>query len=95
MIVARSLRVVDGGGQAMAHVLVVRDVTEQRRVEEELRSGGARLEQALGATVQALAATVESRDPFMVGHQRRVASLARAIGVELGLDGDRLRGLCV
>ncbi len=87
--------VVDGGGQAMAHVLVVRDVTEQRRVEEELRSGGARLEQALGATVQALAATVESRDPYMVGHQRRVASLARAVAVELGLDGDRLRGLCV
>ena len=87
--------VVDGGGQAMAHVLVVRDVTEQRRVEEELRIRGARLEQALGATVKALAATVESRDPSLLGHQRRVAALARAIAVELDMDGDRRRGLCV
>ncbi len=87
--------VVDGGGQALAHVLVVRDVTEQRRVDEELRSSGARLEQALDATVQALSAAVESRDPYTLGHQRRVAGLARAIAVELGLDGDRLRGLCV
>jgi PAS domain-containing protein len=87
--------VVDGGGQALAHVLVVRDVTEQRRVEEELRSSGARLEQALDATVQALSAAVESRDPYTLGHPRRVAALARAIAVELSMDGERLRGLCV
>ena len=87
--------IVDGGGQAVAKVLVVRDVTEQRRVEEELRTSGARLEQALDATVQALSAAVESRDPYTLGHQRRVATLARAIAVELGMDGERLRGLCV
>lgn len=87
--------VVDGGGQAVAKLLVVRDVTEQRRAEEELRGSGARLDQALDATVQALSAAVESRDPYTLGHQRRVATLARAIAVELGMDGERLRGLCV
>jgi putative nucleotidyltransferase with HDIG domain len=87
--------IVDSGGQAVAQVLVVRDVTEQRRVEEELRGSGALLEQALDATVQALSAAVESRDPYTLGHQRRVAELARAIAVELGVDADRLRGLCV
>ena len=87
--------VVDGGGQAVAQVLVVRDVTGQRRVEEELRSSGARLEQALDATVRALSAAVESRDPYTLGHERRVTDLARAIAVELGMDDERLRGLCV
>jgi putative nucleotidyltransferase with HDIG domain len=87
--------VVDGGGQAVAKVLVVHDVTDQRHVEKELRTSGARLEQALDATVQALSAAVESRDPYTLGHQRRVATLARAIAVELGMDGEMLRGLCV
>jgi putative nucleotidyltransferase with HDIG domain len=87
--------VVDGGGQAMAKLLVVRDVTEQRGVEEELRASGVRLEHALDATVQALSAAVESRDPYTMGHQRRVATIARAIAEELGMDRDMLRGLCV
>ena len=87
--------IVDGHRQAVAHVLVVRDVTAQRRVEQELRSSGARLEQAMDATVQALSAAVESRDPYTLGHQQRVAALARAIALELGMDGERLRGLCV
>jgi HD-GYP domain-containing protein (c-di-GMP phosphodiesterase class II) len=87
--------VLDAHEQAVAHVLVVRDVTEQRRIEADLRASGARLEQALDATVQALAAAVESRDRYTLGHQRRAADLARAIAVELGMDGERLRGLCV
>ena len=91
----RMAPVLDGHRQAMAHVLVARDVTDQRRIEEELRTSGARLEQALDATVQALAAVGESRDPYTQGHQRRVMDLARAIAVELGIEGESLRGLCV
>jgi PAS domain-containing protein len=87
--------VVDGGGQALARVLVVRDVSEQRRVEEELRDSRAQLEQALDATVQALSAAVESRDPYTLGHQRRVAALSRAIAVELGMGPEQARGLFV
>ena len=85
----------DGHRQAMAHVLVARDVTEQKQIEERLRTSSAQLERAFDATVQALAAVGESRDPYTQGHQRRVMDLARAIAVELGMEGDRLRGLCV
>jgi len=76
-------------------LLVARDVTDQRRVEEDLRASSAKLERAFDATVQALAASGESRDPYTQGHQRRVRDLARAIAEELGIEGDRLRGLCV
>ncbi len=85
----------DSQASAVAHVLVARDVTEQLRVEEELRATGAQLEQAFDATVKALSAAVESRDPYTLGHQRRVAALAQAIGAELGLEAELLRGLLV
>lgn len=47
----------------------------------------------LNGTIQAIAATVEARDPYTAGHQRRVADLAVAIAHELGLDEDRVYGL--
>ena len=61
----------------------VQDVTERRQSVE-------RLHKALGATVQAIATVVETRDPYTAGHQRRVAELARAIAAEMGLSGERI-----
>jgi response regulator RpfG family c-di-GMP phosphodiesterase len=57
--------------------------------EEGLR----RIQETMKATIQALASTVEFRDPYTAGHQRRVAELAREIGRELGLSEDRINGL--
>ncbi|MEW6648024.1 MAG: CBS domain-containing protein [Pseudomonadota bacterium] len=59
---------------------------ERERHAEQLQ---ATLEQAIGA----LAATLEKRDPYTAGHERRVAHLAVAIGRRLGLDEHRLHGL--
>ncbi len=52
-----------------------------------------RLRQALGATVSAIAAAVEARDPYTAGHQSRVADLAQAIARQVDLDADRIEGL--
>lgn len=46
-----------------------------------------------GGTVQALAHTVETRDPYTAGHQQRVADLARTIATEMGLSADRIDGI--
>jgi putative nucleotidyltransferase with HDIG domain len=43
--------------------------------------------------VQALATTVEVRDPYTAGHQRRVAKLAVAIATEMRLPPERIEGL--
>jgi len=43
--------------------------------------------------VTAIAATVEIRDPYTAGHQRRVADLAIAIAREMGLEDARIEGL--
>jgi putative nucleotidyltransferase with HDIG domain len=49
-------------------------------------------------TISAMAAIAEIRDPYTAGHQRRVAELAKAIALELGLGEEcaetvRLAGL--
>lgn len=47
----------------------------------------------LEKSVAALAATVESRDPYTAGHQSRVAKLAVDIAREMGLDADTCSGI--
>jgi PAS domain S-box-containing protein/putative nucleotidyltransferase with HDIG domain len=52
-----------------------------------------KLELSLDHAVTAIAATVEMRDPYTAGHQRRVAKLAAAIATEMGLPDDQVQGL--
>lgn len=48
---------------------------------------------SLDHAVTAIAATVEMRDPYTAGHQRRVAKLAAAMAQELGMDAERIKGV--
>jgi PAS domain S-box-containing protein len=84
-ITARSVRC-DG---RPAELLVVRDVTSRRRAEQRSAELVGKLRKTMGATIQALASTVESRDPTTAGHQRRVSDLARTIAVRLGFSAER------
>lgn len=52
-----------------------------------------KLRAVLESAIAAVAATVEKRDPYTAGHERRVADLAAAIARELGLDENRIEGL--
>lgn len=52
-----------------------------------------RLLRSMEEALTAIAAAVEMRDPYSVGHQRRVSDLAVAIAREMGLDAQRVRGL--
>jgi|GEM_PF-665242 len=61
--------------------------------EDERRRGYDRLRQAMQSIVRSFASVVEMKDPYTAGHQRRMADLARAIGIEMGFAEDRLEGL--
>jgi PAS domain S-box-containing protein len=63
----------------------LRDFTERIQVEEKLTESRENLRKALGATVEAIALMVETRDPYTAGHQRRVSDLACAIARETGI----------
>ncbi|EAU55212.1 PAS domain S-box protein [Mariprofundus ferrooxydans] len=51
------------------------------------------MQQGLVETVEAIASTVEMRDPYTAGHQRRVAEIAVAIARKLGMEEEQIRGL--
>jgi len=64
-------------------------------LEERIRKKTSFLEKSLKGTVNALAVTVEMRDPYTAGHQRRVAELACAIAGELGFSKNQIEGIRV
>ena len=64
------------------------DITERKLAEEELKQTTDKLRKSLSGTIQAMSLTVETRDPYTAGHQRRVSSLARTIAQEMGLSND-------
>ncbi len=68
-------------------------VLETRRAEDQLQFTLDRLEKALEGTVRAMSLTIEMRDLYTAGHQRRVSALAVAIGEEMHLPVDKLEGL--
>ena len=52
-----------------------------------------RLRHGLEVTVEALASTVELRDAYTAGHQRRVSKIATAMARRMGLPEDAINGL--
>jgi PAS domain S-box-containing protein len=79
-------------GQALLQA-TVRDITRQKRADEELRQTLGRLRKAIGATIQVLVSAIETRDPYTAGHQLRSADLARAIATEMGLSQDTIEAI--
>jgi PAS domain S-box-containing protein/putative nucleotidyltransferase with HDIG domain len=77
---------------------IVRDIRERKSAERDLAESFDRLRKSMRGVIQVIAQTVEMRDPYTAGHQRRVADLARAIATEMGqsrdfVDGIRTTGL--
>lgn len=65
------------------------------RLEQGLAETLKKVQKTLNDTVQVLASTVETRDPYTAGHQQRVAKLASAIAQALGFPPDRIEGMRV
>jgi PAS domain S-box-containing protein len=70
-----------------------RDITERKEAEKERHASAEKLELVLLQTIEAIAATVEARDPYTAGHQQRVAVLASAIARQMGLSGEAIHGV--
>lgn len=83
----------DQTGKAVRMIGVLRDITNRKRDEENLRISLDNLGAALRSTVHALGTTTEKRDPYTAGHQERVTRLACAIAREMGLEHERIEGL--
>jgi len=89
------VRLVPAVKREMEEMIVRR---RRRQVEEELRKSLDKLKRITEETITALATTVEIKDPYTAGHQKRVAKLASEIAGQMGLsvedvDGVRISGL--
>lgn len=72
---------------------VLSDISARKEAEKELRESYAKVRRMFDDIVNALASTIELRDPYTSGHQRRVADLVAALGSELGLPSEEQDGL--
>ncbi|MBW1698596.1 MAG: HD domain-containing protein [Deltaproteobacteria bacterium] len=73
-------------GELSGVIEIVSDMTPLYESRERFRK-------AMGGVIQAMSLTIEKRDPYTAGHQRRVTKLCRAIAGELGFSWDRTQGL--
>ena len=85
-------RVVGSNGRKLI-ITSVRDITERKQTEAELKEASGKLQRAMEGTIHAMAITGEIRDPYTAGHQQRVAKLACAIAQEMGLPEDQIEGI--
>lgn len=69
------------------------DASAFRRIRQALNRSHDRLRKNMGAIIQAMSTTIEKRDPYTAGHQRRVTKLCRAIATQLGFNWERIQGL--
>ncbi len=83
----------DDGGKVSGVVLAFTDITPRKKAEEDLKKSFRQQKIAMEGTVRAIATTIETRDPYTAGHQRRVTKLACSIGEEMGLSRDKIEGL--
>ena len=67
--------------------------TEREKAVKEQEKSARQLHNSLIQAIQAMAMTVEKRDPYTSGHQQRVAVIAVAIAEELGWDKQKIQGL--
>lgn len=87
----RSIR--DGQGEVTGFYGLSRDITENRKAEEEQKKTLESLRKALGAILQVMVSVVETRDRYTAGHQLRVADLSRSIATEMGLSKEKIEGI--
>jgi len=59
-------------------------------LEQKVKEKTSQLQEMLQSTLQTMAKTVETRDPYTAGHQQRVARFACAIAGKMGLSQDQI-----
>lgn len=73
----------------------VKDITSRKMAEIDLKKTAEKLTKSLMNTIQALSITVEIRDPYTSGHQKRVSKLTRAIAHGMSLPKDTVDNICM
>lgn len=71
-------------------------IEKQQLLDEEIKERerlNDQLIKTLNSTIEAMSKTMEWRDPYTAGHQKKVALLSQAIARKLGWEEERIKGL--
>jgi putative nucleotidyltransferase with HDIG domain len=74
----------------------LRSIERQKKLDDQIHQKEQtqeRLANALLSTIEAMSKTMEWRDPYTAGHQKRVALISEAIARKLGWVEDRIQAL--
>jgi PAS domain S-box-containing protein/putative nucleotidyltransferase with HDIG domain len=83
----------DKKGKITGFIDLAKDITEQKKSEQELQHTFQRLKKTMDATIDTMSRIIEVKDPYTSGHQQRVCQLAVPLARELGLPEDRIEGI--
>jgi HD-GYP domain-containing protein (c-di-GMP phosphodiesterase class II) len=80
-------------GSLVKVVVSHENISPLKRAEKQAIAQSIRLAETFSRMVGAIALSIEKRDPYTVGHQRQVATIAVEIGRVMQLSEDQLFGL--
>jgi PAS domain S-box-containing protein/putative nucleotidyltransferase with HDIG domain len=81
----------DGERRLVGYRGIHRDVTQRRAADQQVHETIKKLESTVESVIQAISLTVEMRDHYTAGHQKRVNQLACAIAREMHLPIERIQ----
>jgi PAS domain S-box-containing protein len=83
----------DKKGEITGVIGLAKDITGERKSEEELRQSYQKLKKTMNATINTMSSIIEIKDPYTSGHQHRVCQLAIRIAQEMTLPEDKIEGI--
>ncbi|HHF51731.1 MAG TPA: HD-GYP domain-containing protein, partial [Candidatus Aminicenantes bacterium] len=83
----------DEGGKTTGLVVTFSDITQRKKAEKQIKKSLENQREVIEGVAQAMAFTIETRDPYTAGHQRRVTTLAVRIAKEMKLEQDKIEGI--
>lgn len=72
---------------------LMEEIKDRKYQERTFKQSIEKLQKSLQGVIHGMTLTVESKDPYGAGHQRRVAQLACCIAEEMGFSNDRVEGI--
>jgi putative nucleotidyltransferase with HDIG domain len=81
----------DASGRLVGYRGIHRDVTQRRAADQQVHQTIRKLESTVESVIQAISLTIEMRDQYTAGHQKRVNQLACAIAKEMHLPMERVQ----
>jgi putative two-component system response regulator len=74
---------------------ILKNVKFSEELYKEFKQSSNKLRTNMEGTIQAMALTVEMRDPYTAGHQRQMANLASVIAGGMGMTTEQIDGICM